>query len=248
MIATKARPRKWPILAASIISLPALAGPPYLNDDPQPTDKGHYETYFFIEGAVSSEGRDGSGGIDFNYGAAEDMQLTAVLPYAWSRSSGGWSTTGFGNIELAAKYKFLHQRDSGLDVAFFPRVFLPAGNGNVGEGHASLLLPLWVQHTWETWSAFGGGGCEIHRGGDARDFCQFGLALTKQALGNFQFGMELYHQTPDSAGSRASTDLDIGATYDLDAHLHLMGSIGTGLQNRAETDRTIWYAALLWTL
>lgn len=240
--------RRLCLLVAGLVSLPAPAGPPFLADDPQPTDLGHYETYFFTEGATSGDGREGSAGIDFNYGAADDLQLTAVLPIAWAMPDGARASRGPGNIELAAKYKFLHQGDSGVDLAFFPRVFLPAGNGAVAERHASLLLPLWFQHSRDTWSTFGGGGCELNRGGDSRDFCLIGLAVTKQALQNSQVGIELYHQTPDADGSRVSTDLNLGATWDLDSHLHLMGSIGTGLQNRAETERTIWYAALLWTL
>ncbi|MBS0432567.1 MAG: transporter [Proteobacteria bacterium] len=240
--------RSWPVLVAGVFSLPAIAGPPYLTDDPQPTDAGHYETYFFVAGASARDGDAGSGGVDFNFGAADDLQLTAVLPIAWNAPAGGKAANGLGNVELAAKYQFLHQRDHGFDVAFFPRVFLPAGNASVGERNASLLLPLWVQHSWDTWSVFGGGGCEIHRGGGARDFCQFGLATTKQAMGNLQIGMELYHHTPDAADSRSGTDANFGMVYDIDPRLHLMASFGKGLQNRADTDRTIWYAALLWTL
>ena len=236
------------VLPAVLVAFPASAGPPFLTDDPQPTSRGHYETYFFAQGAISRDGREGSGGIDFNYGAADDLQLTAVLPIAWATAGAAPSSHGLGNIELAAKYKFLHQEDSGVDVAFFPRVFLPAENEAVAQHHASLLLPLWLQHTWDTWSAFGGGGCELNRGGDSHDFCLFGLAVAREALQNLQVGVELYHQTPDAKGSRVSTDVNLGATYDIDPHLHLMASIGKGVQNRARTDRTNWYAALLWTL
>jgi hypothetical protein len=34
-------------ITAALLSLPALAGPPYITDDPEPTDTGHYEIYFF---------------------------------------------------------------------------------------------------------------------------------------------------------------------------------------------------------
>jgi hypothetical protein len=131
-------------IAAALLSLPALAGPPYITDDPEPTDTGHYEIYFFAEGASARDGRDGSAGIDFNYGAADDLQLTATLPFAWTAPRVGGDATGLGNVELAAKYRFLHHRDAGVDMAFFPRVFLPVGSA-VGENHASLLLPLWLQ-------------------------------------------------------------------------------------------------------
>ncbi|HET7593311.1 MAG TPA: hypothetical protein VFK00_09935, partial [Rhodanobacteraceae bacterium] len=141
-------------ITAALLSLPALAGPPYITDDPEPTGTGHYEIYFFSEGASARDGREGSAGIDFNYGAADNLQLTATLPIAWSAVAGG-STAGIGNIELAAKYQFLHQRGAGVDAAFFPRVFLPAAPSVVAEDHASLLLPLWLQRSWGAWTVFG---------------------------------------------------------------------------------------------
>ncbi|HET9819172.1 MAG TPA: transporter [Rhodanobacteraceae bacterium] len=239
--------RRWLAIAAATLSLPALAGPPYITDDAEPTATGHYEIYFFADGASARDGRDGSAGIDFNYGAADNLQLTATLPLAWTAPAGGGGASSLGNIELAAKYKFLHQRQAGVDVAFFPRVFLPAGSSAVGENHVSLLLPLWLQRSSGAWTVFGGGGCEIHRGGDSRDFCMLGAAFTCQVNERFQIGTEVYHQTADTRGGVASTDFDVGATYDLGPHFHLMASAGPGLQNRSRTDRVVWYAALLWT-
>lgn len=152
-----------------------------------------------------------------------------------------------GNIELAAKYKFLHQEDAGVDVAFFPRVFLPAGSGDVGERHVSLLLPFWVQRAWDKWTTFGGGGCELNRGGHSQNFCTLGWALTRQLTEKLQIGAEIYYQTADIKDGRASTAINLGAIYDLNDNFHLMASAGPGLQNAAETSQTNWYAALLLT-
>ncbi|HEY4942398.1 MAG TPA: transporter [Rhizomicrobium sp.] len=223
---------------------PAFAGPPYVTDDPQPTELGRYEIYAFA-GGVSA--RDGSGGIDFNYGAAPDLQLTAVIPVAWDRPSGAASSASLGNIELAAKYKFLHQDDVGVDVAFFPRVFLPAGSPDVGERHVSLLLPIWIGRSWGHWSSFGGGGCTLNRGGDSQSFCQLGWTLTNQVTPHLQLGAEITHQTADTRGGRASTGIGFGAIYDLSDTYHLLASAGPGIQNVNETGRYTWYAALLFT-
>ena len=235
------------LVAIALIASPALAGPPYVNDDPEPTDEGHYEIYLFAGGTATQGGSGGGGGIDFNYGAASDLQLTAVLPLGWDNPKGGPPTVDLGNVELAAKYKFLHQDDVGVDVAFFPRVFLPAGSAAVGERHVSLLLPLWVGRSWDQWSTFGGGGCTINRGGDSRNFCQIGWAATYQVAPTFQIGGELYHQTADTKGGKASTGLGVGAIYDLNENLHLMASAGPGIQNAQATDRYTWYAALQFT-
>ncbi|MEI9989653.1 MAG: transporter [Rhizomicrobium sp.] len=234
-------------LAAILSASHAWAGPPYVTDDPEPTDVGHYEIYLFAGGTAMRDGSGGEGGIDFNYGAAPDLQLTAVLPLDWDRPTGGPSRVDLGNIELAAKYRFLHQDDFGVDVAFFPGVILPAGSPAVGERHVSLLLPIWIERSWGAWSTFGGGGCTINHGGDSRNFCQMGWALTNQITPALQIGAELYHQTADTIGGRASTGIGVGATYDLNDNLHVMASAGPGIQNAEETDRATWYAALLVT-
>src|SRR5260370_13114494 len=68
----------------------------------------------------------------------------------------GGASFGPGNIELAAKYRFLHQDSFGLDVSVFPRVFLPSPTKNIGNNTASLLLQVWVQKAWNGGlSAFG---------------------------------------------------------------------------------------------
>jgi hypothetical protein len=233
--------------AALLLAAPALAGPPYVTDDPEPTDVGHYEVYLFAGGTATKDGSGGEGGIDFNYGAATDLQLTAVLPVGWDSPNAGPSAVNLGNVELAAKYKFLHQEDFGIDVAFFPRVFLPAGSSAVGARHVALLLPVWIGRSWGRWSTFGGGGCTISHGGGAQNFCQLGWALTNQITPKLQIGAEIYHQGADSIGGKASTGLGFGATYDLNENFHLMASVGPGIQNAAATDRVTWYSALLLT-
>ena len=149
-----------------------------------------------------------------------------------------------GNIEFAVKYKFLHQDDVGLDVAVFPRVFLPSASSRVGDSHVSVLLPIWAEHDWDKWSVFGGGGCVFN---SEKNFCLEGVALTRQFLPNLQLGVEVYHQGADSVGGEATTGLGFGAKYDLNETLHVIASMGPGLQHAAETNRYSWYAALLWT-
>lgn len=235
------------LLTGVLVPPPAHAGPPYVSDDPQPTERGHYEVYFFTSGTTMPGAWEGAGGIDFNYGAAPHLQLTAVLPVAWSSSNTSGSVAGLGNIELAAKYKFIDQGSVGVDAAVFPRVFLPAGSARLGERHVSLLIPVWIQRSSGSWTTFGGGGCVINRGGESRNFCQVGWAVVRQFTPELQIGAELYHQGAPLKGGRAGSGMGLGFTYDWTQHLHLMGSAGPGLQNAAETGTANWYAAVLFT-
>jgi len=227
--------------------IPALAGPPYLTDDPEPTDYHHFEIYTFTNGTATRDGTSGEGGIDFNYGGVPNLQLTATVPVGYNIPATGPSAWNLSNIELAAKYRFLTQQNFGLDVAIFPRVFLPSPTPAVGEQHASFLLPLWVQKDWGQWSAFGGGGCEINRGGDSDNFCLMGAVVTRQITPTLQVGLELFHQTPDTQGSDATTSIGAGVRYDLNENFHLLGYLGRGIQNADSTDRYNWYTSILFT-
>ncbi len=231
----------------SITTVPAIAGPPYLTDDPEPTDYRHYEIYMFNSGMVTSGDTSGETGIDFNYGGAPNLQLTATIPAAFDGPSHGPFLGGPGNVELAAKYRFLTQQNVGLDVAVFPRVFLPSASSNVGDQHASFLLPLWIEKDWDNWSAFGGGGCEYNHAWNAQSFCLMGAVVTHKLTDNLDLGLELFHQTPNVPGGAQTTSVGLGATYDLNDNYHLMGYVGRGIQDADETDRFNWYTSLLVT-
>jgi hypothetical protein len=218
-----------------------------MTDDPEPTDYTHFEIYTFDNGIVTRSDTGGESGIDFNYGGAPNLQLTATLPLAYDFPDSAAAVGGLGNIELAAKYRFLTQQTFGLDVAVFPRVFLPSASSNVGEQHASFLLPIWVEKDWGPWSAFGGGGCELNRGGDSRNFCELGLVVTRQVVSNLNAGLEIFHQTSNTIGGQATTSLGVGVRYDVNDHYHLLGYVGRGIQNADETDRFNWYTSILFT-
>lgn len=237
-------------ILGSICCLPtaaALAGPPYITDDAEPTDYRHFEIYLFDQGTHIDGDTSGAAGIDFNYGATPNLQVTAVLPLAYDDPRGANTAVDLGNIELAAKYRVLHQADIGWDVAVFPRLFLPSGSSRVGERHFSLLLPLWLERDWGHWSTFGGGGCVINRGDGSKDFCVEGWALTQQMLPNLQLGAEIVHQSADTKGGRSMTAIGAGIKYDITDNYHLLAYAGPDLENAAVTGRYDWYTSVLFT-
>lgn len=223
--------------------IPAWAGPPYLSDDPEPTDYRHFEIYAFGLGSIGQAGTAGETGIDFNYGGAPGLQLTAVLPIAYDEDG----HAGLGNVELAAKYKFLTQEEIGWDVAVFPRVFLPSASADVGDHHAAVSLPFWLERDWGKWSSFGGGGCVLNRTRDTQNYCFAGWALTREVLEGLRLGVEIYHQGADEKGGKVSTDLGGGITYDLTENYHLLAYAGPGLENISATGRQDFYTAILFT-
>ncbi len=220
----------------------AVAGPPYVSDDPEPTDLGHWEIYNFVEGVGTPGDVAGDAGFDLNYGAAKDVQVTLTLPALFDSHT----ETGPGAIELAVKYKFLHQSPGSLtpDVAVFPRLFFPTVASQFGPSHLKLFLPVWAEKDWGKWSLFGGGGYDINPGPGNRNFWLSGVALTREVSSRLQLGAEVYHQGPQSRDAVAFTGVNAGAIYKLSNHWSLLASGGPGVQNPRREGEYDFYFAL----
>lgn len=227
------------------VAFPAVAGPPFITDDPQPTDLGKWEIYNFGDGVHVPGETSGEAGLDFNYGGAKDLQLTAVFPAAYD-STGGRTSWGSGDIELAAKYKFLHQDGPvGLDVAVFPRVFVPSAfDRSSDDRHASLLLPLWAQKDWGKWSVFGGGGYTINPGTENRNFWIGGLVVARQVSERVFLGAEIYGQGATTTDGKASAFATIGGGYRFTKHWSLIADAGPGIVNTRTEGQSTFYVAL----
>ena len=223
-----------------LFAAPALAGPPYETDDPQPTERGHWEIYAFgsREGLAGDFG--GSYGFDLNYGPVENVQMTATLPMTYANGTG--STVG--DIELGVKYRFIHNEASGINVAIFPRVILPTAGRGFGTGRASFLLPVWAQKTIGPWAIFGGGGYTINPGIGQRDFALASIAVTRVLSDRFSMGIEASRTGPDTIGARASSSVGLGASLKLNNNLALLASGGPIFEDGTPPARYRAYAAL----
>lgn len=229
---------------AALLAAPALAGPPFVSDDPEPTEAGHWEIYGFATDTHVPGESAGASGLDINYGGGKDLQLTAVLPLNYQAGRDG--AVGAGNVEVAAKYKFLHQADGSPlpDVAFFPRIFVPTAGRRFGTRRLSLLLPLWAQKDVGPWSVFGGGGYDINPGPGQRDFWLTGIGLQRALGERLSLGAEIYRQTADADDARRFTGVNFGALYKLNAHWSLLGSAGPGIEHARSEGRYNIYVAL----
>ncbi len=236
------------LFLALLAALPCVssvhAGPPFVSDDPEPTEAGHWEIYGFGAGTHVTGETDGAAGLDINYGGAKDLQLTAVVPFNYQTGPDG--TVGLGNIELAAKYKFLHQADGSPlpDIAFFPRAFVPTAGRRFGTRRLSLLLPLWAQKDVGKWSIFGGGGYDINPGAGQRNFWLMGIGLQRAVSDRFSLGAEIYRQTADADDARRFTGVNFGALYKVADHWSLIGSAGPGIEHARTQGRYTFYLAL----
>lgn len=224
---------------------PAQAGPPYLTDDPEPPPLGHWEAVFFTMGLEAQGAATGFlPAIEFNYGGFEDTQLHIQVPVGFA--AGGDAGTKFGgaDIELGVKYRFVEEDEDGWrpQVAVYPFVEVPTASSHNGLASRSVdyFLPVWAQKDLgANWTVDAGGGYWI----DPRDrnYWFAGALLQRKLTDALVVGAEAFHQSPAIEGEPAFTGFNIGATYDLSAHAHLLVSAGRGLTNAGSSDQLTWY-------
>jgi hypothetical protein len=221
------------IILGLIFATPVLAGPPFVTDDPEPVDYQHWE--FYVASADAKVGGDWSGTaphFEVNYGVVPDVQLHLIAPLAYDAPPAGNSHYGLGDIELGVKYRFIQETNYLPQAGIFPLLEVPTGSAgdNLGNGHWQAFLPVWLQKSWGSWTAYGGGGYGINTFNDSRNWEFVGGMLQKQVTHNIAIGAEVYHQTaaqPDFPNS--GTAFNIGTVIDFSDQHHLLISVGRSI-------------------
>ena len=207
----------------------APAGPPFVTDDPEPVELGHWEIYL---GSQYAHDRDGAAGtlphVEVNYGAAPNLQLHLIAPLAFNAPSGLSRQSGYGDTEIGAKYRFLEEGEDRPQAGIFPLVELPTGERarGLGGGHTQVFLPVWLQKKFGTWTTYGGAGYWINPGTGNRNWWFAGWLLQKQVRPNLTIGAEIFHETAKSDGSESDTKMNVGFIWDIDETRHVLASAG----------------------
>jgi hypothetical protein len=240
------------LAALALAAMPlrvAHAGPPFVTDDPEPTDFGHFEIYLYSDGIVSGSTKTSPElGLEVNYGALPELQISASLPVGFSAPNRAGMQIDVSDAELGAKYRFIEEDADGWrpQVSVYPSIETALGNfsGNTA-GTTSEFLPLWAQKSFGSWTTFGGAGYHIEVGRDARDSWFEGWALLRRLGDRFQLGAELFRETAEARGANDTAGFNIGALYDLTDAFHFVGSSGAGIG--ATGNARSYYFAVEWT-
>ena len=222
----------------------ALAGPPFLTDDPEPVPYQHHEFYIATQQTKTADGRTGTlPSFEYNYGALPDLQLHAIVPFAFNDPTGGDSHHGLGDIELGVKYRFFQETDSLPMMGVFPIFVTRTGDADkgLGNGDTQLFLPLWLQKKWGEWQTYGGGGYWINNATDGKNHWFFGWQLQREITEHLTLGGEIFHNTEQVPGEGSSTGFNLGGSFNFDEHNHLLFSAGRGLDNADATNQFSFY-------
>lgn len=224
-------------LAAAVLPLlagssRALAGPPYITDDPEPVDYQHWEVYLASQTEHTPDGVTGTlPHVEVNYGIVPEVQLHVIVPDAFASSDAMPRNYGLGDTELGVKYRFLKETDDHPEIGIFPLAEVPTGAASrgLGSGHTQFFLPVWMQKTLGKWTSYGGGGYWIAPGTGNKNSWFAGWQAQYQLTKSFAPGAEIYSRTAQVVNGQASTQLNLGLVWDLTDNYHLLASAGPAL-------------------
>lgn len=234
--------------ALALLSRMALAGPPFVTDDPEPVEHRHWELYVGSNDTRTIEGWSGTAPhLEANYGVVPEVQLHLLAPLAYSAPQKGNSHYGLGDVEIGTKFRFLHEGSRTPQIGTFPLLEIPTGSRSrdLGNGSAEVFVPLWFQKSFEDWTTYGGAGPWFDLDSPEHPWWFFGWLLQRRFAQMLTVGAEIFHLTPQSTEGDRDTHFNVGALIDVSTTHHLLLSAG----------RSVWgpirfgtYAAWLITL
>lgn len=211
-----------------LLNTTTLAGPPFITDDPQPVDYGHWELYFSSVQFFSSKEIDATlPHVEINYGALSDVQLHLILPMGFVYSEGN-SNYGFSNTEIGIKYRFVDETDDWPQVGTFPMVEIPTASNvqNLGSGQPQIFLPLWIQKSWGNFTTYGGGGFWYNPGEENKNYLFLGWEMQYDFSTVVTMGGEFLFHTADVINGKSDAGCNLGGIINFDETNHLLFSIG----------------------
>jgi hypothetical protein len=203
----------------------AMAGPPYLTDDPEPVELGHWEIYVASQWVATRHAAAGTAPhVEVNFGALAELQLHAIVPASLALSNGVPARYGLGDTELGVKYRFVDEGERRPQIGTFPLLSLPTGSASrgLGSGEIQVLLPIWLQKSFGPWTTYGGGGVRLSS--SERDGIA-GWLLQRQLAKGLTLGTEAFLVLPFSHGG-SEIRFNLGVMVDFTGVQHLLLSAG----------------------
>ena len=230
-------------------SSPVLAGPPFLTDDPEPVDYGHWEIDSFSMGTIVHGDAAGAlPGVEINYGALPGVQLHVKASIGFNSQDFTGTEFGYGDSEIGVKYRFINPGDDDWwpQVAIYPAVDAPTGSvvHGLGTGATHAFLPLWMQKNFGKWSTYGGGGYWINPGPGNRNYWFLGWQVQRQVTSNLTMASDpaclfIDSGTPDGRATGVVRDCVVSClvlvTVYADTIVQTLGTLSPTRQNKLDT-------------
>lgn len=239
---------QWLIVALMIICFPlgVLAGPPILTDDTGTPGPGKWEMNM---GLTVEQRRDATlyntPALDLNYGVGDRIQLNYSVSWIAQLASGEGTKNGFGNSEVALKWRFLDEDKNGMALSVYPRFIFNNPGSSVDRGLVDkgtvFRLPFQMEKKI---------GMIIINPEIGHDFRQEGgdewlyaLALKYDEIKGLEALVEVFG-TADNDFKKEKNVFNIGIRKDLSENVSLHASVGRSLRQSPDQPTLLSYVGL----
>jgi len=217
------------ILLITLLFLTAAqANPPFLTDNPEPTEYQHLEFYYyaFLDKTHNTTNVQ-IPAIEIDWGFAPNWEWYIQAPAVLNALQTGPNTYGLGDTETGILYRFVQETANRPQIGITPAWVIPTGDAqrNLGNGRGWARLPIWLQKSWGSWTSYGGGGYAINSAVGAKNYSFGGLVIQRQLNEKWTLGGDLFTQGADTIDTRSYAIFTAGAYYNLNKNVSLLFSI-----------------------
>ena len=224
---------------------PAAGGPPMIVDDTGTVDRGHWEVVTAVEGDQDPDVTAINPTLDINYGATQTIQFNLVIPYDFQLSHGKSTESGFGDAELAVKYRFLGSSETGFSASIYPRVRFNTDTSSSKKGlvenGSDMSFPVSFQEVIGSFTIGGEVAYDARSNGSRQ--MTYGILSGYNLNDQAQILVEGVVNTLTNPNQHESF-LNVGSRVRLNRHTHLLVSLGDSIDHFGGEKQLIYYIGL----
>jgi hypothetical protein len=164
------------------------------------------------------------------------MQIHMIIPLSFSYPHSGSFAYGPGDIELGLKYRFVKETSSIPQIGLFPLIEIPTGSDAklLGEGHAQIFIPLWIQKSWGSWTTYGGAGYLVNITPNPANSWFVGWETQHDLSELITIGAEVFSTLIPSESLENELAFNIGTIINFSDKHHLLFSIGKDIVGHSD--------------
>lgn len=220
-------------LFVAVCRVHAQGGPPMITDDPGTPGNNHWEINMaWTDQRTPGSTLVGAPLLDANYGVGETLQINYQSSWNILRDSGAGSESGYGDSQLALKWRF-HDAD-GLQASMYPRfTFVNPGSDadrrGVTDSRPSFLMPFEVLKDLGVISVNADFGYQYSAERVLRGWTG-GLCLGREVVKGWELDAEVHASSSDSL-DRTEAIFNVGSHIDVTKNATLLLAIGCDMHN-----------------
>ncbi|HZZ20578.1 MAG TPA: hypothetical protein VFE25_14480 [Opitutaceae bacterium] len=213
----------------------AQGGPPMITDDPGTPGNNHWEINLaWTEQRTPGATLDGAPLLDANYGVGDTLQINYQASWNILRDAGASTASGYSDSQLALKWRFHDEGESGLQASVYPRfTFVNPGSDadrrGVTDSNPSFLLPFEVLRDFGFISVNADFGYQYSTAQDLRGWTG-GICIGREVVKGWELDAEVHASSSDSA-DRTEVIFNVGTRVDLAKNATLLLAAGRDMHN-----------------